>query len=72
MKKLTISNRFRDSFPGRWVDLETHIPNGAKDSNGNSLWDDDLHFNPSGYLKMAELIYDVVKPKILEIEERSK
>lgn len=53
-----------EKFPGSFVDLEAGIATDAVDeASGQSLWDDNLHFSPFGYDRMADLIFDVIKPK---------
>ena len=43
-------------------DLSRKLPMfGISDSDLMKYWDDDLHFTPQGYDKMAELIFEVIK-----------
>jgi lysophospholipase L1-like esterase len=54
---------YSDSFSGPFVDLEEEIPIEGVDKDGNSFWDDALHFSPQGYDRMADLIFDVLSDK---------
>ena len=43
-------------------DLAEELPyRTMSDDEKKLFWDDDLHFNPMGYDKMAEIIYDVIQ-----------
>eukprot|EP00112_Aurelia_sp_Birch-Aquarium-sp1_P020721 Seg540.10 transcript_id=Seg540.10/GoldUCD/mRNA.D3Y31 product="hypothetical protein" protein_id=Seg540.10/GoldUCD/D3Y31 len=44
------------------VDLSSKLPMfGVSDEDLSKYWDDDLHFTPQGYDRMAELIFEVIK-----------
>ena len=45
------------------VDFEKLIPYGAmSDEDRSKYWDDGLHLKPAGYNRLAEIIWDVLKP----------
>lgn len=55
----------RAKFVARFVDLENEISVDAVNTEGKSLWDDDLHFSPYGYIRVAELVYAVIVAEIV-------
>lgn len=52
------------------VDLEAKFPYfGLSEEEEQRLWNDGCHFNPEGYDRFAELIFEVLLPHLLEAKE---
>ena len=62
----TVNDKVRDYAKGKdnviLCDLAEELPYRTMNDDEKKLfWDDDLHFTPMGYDKMAEVIYDVIQ-----------
>ena len=62
----TVNDKIRDYAKGKdnviLCDLAEELPYRTMNDDEKKLfWDDDLHFTPMGYDKMAEVIYDVIQ-----------
>ncbi|XP_057301940.1 uncharacterized protein LOC130636286 [Hydractinia symbiolongicarpus] len=44
-----------------FIDLAASIEKQSSGENEMKLWDDNVHFTPEGYDKMADIIYDALK-----------